>query len=321
MARSYSKILVTGGAGFIGSHIVDRLLSEHFEVTLIDNLTSGSLENVEHHRNRENFHFIRGDILNLDLVRSALKCVDAVFHEAALVSVTRSVEDPVLANKVNVKGTLTLLKACLESDVRRFIYASSSSVYGESEALPKRESLLPQPISPYGVSKLAAESYVKVFHKVYGLETVCLRYFNVYGSRQKFGPYSGVITIFINRLLRGQTPIIYGDGEQTRDFTNVMDVVDANMLALMKQSAVGEIFNVASGVATSVNQLASMLQEITGKKNLTPTHTDPRLGDIRHSYADINKAKKILGHHPKVQLREGLIKLVNWFTKRSSKNR
>jgi len=317
MSRSYSKILVTGGAGFIGSHIVDRLLSDSFEVMVIDNLCTGRLENIAHCQNREGFHFIEGDVRNFELVKRVIKDVDVVFHEAALVSVTRSVENPALTNEVNVTGTLTLLKACLDSSVRRFIHASSSSVYGETETLPKHEGLTPQPISPYAVSKMAAESYVKVFHKVYGLETVCLRYFNVYGARQTYGPYSGVITIFMNRLLSDQPPIIYGDGEQTRDFTNVQDVVNANMLALTNKSAVGEVFNVATGVSTTINQLAKMLQEITGKLDLKPVYTNPRPGDIRHSFADISKAKKVLGYHPKVSLGEGLAHLVKWYTKRS----
>jgi len=317
MSRSCSKILVTGGAGFIGSHVVDRLLSDGFEVVAIDNLCAGRLENLAHCQNREDFHLIQGDVRDFGLVKRVVRDVDVVFHEAALVSVNRSVEDPVLTNEVNVTGTLTLLKACLGSGVRRFIYGSSSSVYGEAETLPKHEGLMPQPISPYAVSKLAAESYVKVFHKVYGLETVCLRYFNVYGSRQTYGPYSGVITIFMNRLLSDQPPVIYGDGEQTRDFVDVRDVVDASMLALTNRGAVGEVFNIGTGVATSINQLAGMLREIAGKIDLKPVYENPRPGDIRHSLADIGKAKKILGYYPKVSLREGLSNLVDWYTKRS----
>jgi len=313
VARTHSRVLVSGGAGFIGSHIVDRLLSNGFEVRVLDNLSSGKLENIAHHQNRKDFRFIRGDVRSFDLVKSALKDVDAVFHEAALVSVIRSVENPIPTNETNVSGTLTLLKACLDCNVRRLIYASSSSVYGETEALPKREELTPQPISPYAVSKLAAENYVKVFNKVYGLETVCLRYFNVYGPRQTYGPYSGVITIFVNRILNNQPPTVFGDGEQTRDFTNVRDVVNASMLALEKKSAVGEVLNVATGVATTVNQLAKMLQEIMGKTELKPIYTNPRPGDIRHSYADITKAEKILGYRPEVPLRGGLAELVKWY--------
>jgi len=316
----FKKALVTGGAGFIGSHLVDRLLSEGFEVVVLDNLSNGSLENIAHHMGRRDFHFVRGDIRNRQLVKRLVKDVDVIFHEAAFVSVPRSVEEPVLANEVNVAGTLNLLEACLNSDVKRFIYASSSAVYGESEVLPKHEGLTPQPISPYAVSKLAAEHYVKVFYEVYGLKTVSLRYFNVYGPRQRYGPYSGVITIFINRLLRGEPPIIFGDGEQTRDFTNIKDVVEANMLALKSPGAVGEVFNVATGVATTINQLARMLQEITGRQELKPIHTKPRPGDIKHSYADIGKARKILGYQPQVPLRDGLAELVEWFKRRLSGN-
>jgi UDP-glucose 4-epimerase len=187
-------------------------------------------------------------------------------------------------------------------------------VYGDAETLPHGEGLAPHPISPYGVSKLASESYAKVFYRVYGLETVCLRYFNVYGPRQTYGPYSGVITIFINQLLDNQSPIIQGDGEQTRDFVDIQDVVDANMLALTRKNAVGEVFNIGRGIATSINQVASVLQEITGKTRLKPIHTNPRKGDIRHSYADIAKARKVFGYDPKVDLEEGLTQFVKWYT-------
>jgi len=266
--RHYSKILVTGGAGFIGSHIVDKLLTAGFEVFVIDNLCTGQWENIAPHQTRKNFHFIQGDILDLDLIKNITQDVDAVFHEAALIEVTKSIENPLLTNEVNVTGTLSLLKACLDSNVKHFIYASSAAVYGKTETLPINESLVPQPISPYGASKLAAESYCKPFPQVFGLENVCLRYSNVYGPRQTYGPYSGVITIFINQLLDNQPPIIQGDGEQTRDFVNIKDVVDASMLALTRKNAVGEVFNIGSGIAVSINQVVSMLQEITVKQDL-----------------------------------------------------
>jgi UDP-glucose 4-epimerase len=307
----YSKVVVTGGAGFIGSHIVDRLLNDGFEVTVVDNFLTGRLGNTAHHQGRKDYHFVKGDIRDPDVIRKAVEDADAVFHEAALVSVNRSVENPTLTNEINVTGTLTLLKSCMDSNVKRFIYASSSSVYGETETLPKSEELACHPTSPYAVSKLAAENYVKVFHQVYGLETVGLRYFNVYGTRQGYGPYSGVITIFINQLLADQQPTIYGDGTQTRDFTNVRDVVEANVLALVNKKASGRVFNIATGVATSINELARILLDITKKRNLKATYAEPRLGDIKHSYADISNANKILGYRPKVQLREGLIRLVN----------
>jgi UDP-glucose 4-epimerase len=316
MVRGYSKILVTGGAGFIGSHIVDRLLKEEIEVIVIDNFLTGQRENVAHHKNRKDFHLVEGDIRNAKLVKKVLKDVDAVFHEAALVSVPRSIENPLLTNEVNVLGTLNLLEACRDADVKKFIYGSSSAVYGETETLPKTEELAPHPISPYAVSKLAAENYVKVYWKVYGLNTVCLRYFNVYGPRQTYSPYSGVITIFINRLLKGKPPIIYGDGEQTRDFTHIEDVVEANMLALTRKAASGEIFNIATGKPTTINQLAAVLQKIM-KTNLKPMYTQPRLGDIKHSYADITKARKLLRYIPRVSLKNGLTQLVKWYSKTS----
>jgi len=312
MSRRYSKVLVTGGAGFIGSHLVDRLLNDGFEVRVLDDVSTGRMENLVHHENRKDFDFVKGDVRNPELVKKAVTGVDVVFHEAALISVTRSVENPALTNEINVAGTLNMLKASSDAGVKRFIHASSSSVYGEIETLPKREDLTTQPISPYAVSKLAAENYVKVFSEVYGLETVSLRYFNVYGPRQTIGPYSGVITIFINRLMNNQPPIIFGDGEQTRDFTNVQDVVEANMLAMKNKSATGEVFNVATGEPTTINHLAKLLLQIMDRTSLKPVYEKPRPGDIRQSYADVSKARKMLGYEPKTVLREGLEKLVEW---------
>lgn len=312
MPKSYSKIFVTGGAGFIGSHIVDRLLKEGFEVTVIDDLSTGRRENIAHHQNRKDFHFVKGGIRNTALVKKVVEDVDAVFHEAALVSVPSSIENPLLTNEINVSGTLNLLKACIDADVKRFIYASSTAIYGDTGTLPIHEKLMPQPISPYAVSKLAAENYVKIYHKVYGLNTVCLRYFNVYGSRQTYSPYSGVITIFINNLLENEPPIIYGDGKQTRDFVHVQDVVEANVLALTRETAIGEVLNVATGTPTTVNQLVAMLQQIM-KTSLKPVYTSPRPGDIRHSYADITRANKLLQYNPKISLKDGLTELVKWY--------
>jgi len=318
MTSEYSRALVTGGAGFIGSHIVDKLLKEGYEVTVIDNLSTGKSENLSRYQSNKEFHFIQGDIRNFNLIKEAVKGVDAVFHEAAVVSVPLSVEDPIGTNDVNVGGTLNILKACLNSKVKRFIYGSSTAIYGDTEKLPIKEESIPQPISPYGVSKLAAESYANAFYRVYGLETVCLRYFNVYGPRQAYNPYSGVITIFINRLLSNQSPIIHGDGEQTRDFTNVQDVAEANMLALERKIAIGQVFNIATGVATTINQLAKLLQEVMGKTELKVVHMNPRPGDIRHNYADISKARKILGYEPKISLKDGLTQLVRWWSRQNS---
>jgi len=315
MPLDFSEILVTGGAGFIGSHIVDRLLDEGFKVRVLDNLSTGDKKNLAKHQNKKSFQFIEGDIRNFDLIKKTVKGVDAVFHEAALVSVTRSVENPLLSNEINVTGTVNLLKACVDAHVKRFVYASSCAVYGDSKTLPNHENLAPKPLSPYAVDKLAAENYAKVFHNVYGLETVSLRYFNVYGPRQKYGPYSGVISILINRLLKNKPPIIYGDGKQTRDFINVKDVVEANMLALSKREAVGEVFNISTGEATTINKLTETIQKIMGKTSLKPVHAEPRPGDIKHSYGDITKARKNLEYEPKVQLEKGLSELVKSYSK------
>jgi UDP-glucose 4-epimerase len=317
MIQDYSRILVTGGCGFIGSHLVDQLLSEGLEVTVIDNLDTGHLTNIAHHQSKKSFHFIRGDIRDFVLVKKTIKDVDIVFHEAALASVTLSVKDPILTNEINVTGTLNLLKASSDFGVKRFIYASSAAVYGDTSSPQKKEDMTPNPRSPYGISKLAAENYVKLFYKLYGLKTISLRYFNVYGPRQHFDlecAYGGVITIFTNRLLRNMPPIVFGDGEQTRDFIYVADVVEANMLALKNKNATGEAFNIGTSISVSVNQVAETLKEITGKKNLKNVIAPPRPADGRHGYADISKAQRILGFHPKVSIKEGLTELVDWCT-------
>jgi len=318
MTQNYVRVLVTGGAGFIGSHIVDELIKEGFDVTVIDNLDTGRLNNLAHHQNKKKFHFVEGDIRDFDLVKETIKDIDAVFHEAALASVTRSVKNPILTNDINVGGTLNLLKASSDLGVKRFVFASSAAIYGDAKSPLKKENAVLKPTSPYGVSKLAAENYVRVFHTVYGLETVCLRCFNVYGPRQNVdihGAYGGAVSIFINRILRGLSPIIYGDGKQTRDFVYVKDVVQANMLALKNKNAVGEVFNIASGQKISVNQVAEALKDIMNKKDLKTIYTDPRPTDIRHGYADISKAQKILGYNPTFPMKQGLAELVSWYTR------
>jgi len=293
---------------------VDRLLEEDVQVTILDNLFTGLLRNIKHNRSNKNLKFVKGDVRNSILVKRLVKNMDAVFNDAAVVSVPRSVDDPILANRVNVDGTLTLLKACLDSGVKRFIQASSASVYGDTKSLPISEDLPTKPISPYAVSELAAENYARVFFSTYGLETVCLRYFNVYGPRQTYSSYSGVTTIFVNQLRRNRPPIIFGDGKQTRDFVYVEDVVSANMLALTKKEASGEVFNVATNQATTINTLVSNLQEVMNKEHLKPIYRPTRRGDIMHSCASIEKARKILGYAPKFSLKEGLAKLVEWYT-------
>jgi nucleoside-diphosphate-sugar epimerase len=318
MAKRYSRTLVTGGAGFIGSHIVDRLLREGSEVTIIDNLDTGHLSNIANHLDTKEAHFVKGDIRDLNLVRTSIKDVDVVFHEAAIASVALSVKDPILVNDINVTGTLNLLKAASDLGVKRFVYASSAAVYGDTQSPEKKEDMVLNARSPYGISKLAAEHYVRVFCKLYGIETVSLRYFNVYGPRQRFDlqcAYGGVITIFVNRLLRNKPPIIFGDGEQTRDFVYIEDVVNANMLAMSSKNAVGEAFNIGTGLNTSVNRVAETLKQIMDKKELKNVHADPRPADGRHGYADISKAEKILGFHPSVGIKEGLMQLVDWYKK------
>jgi UDP-glucose 4-epimerase len=316
---SYQKILVTGGAGFIGSHIVDRLMKDNFDVTVIDDLRTGSLSNITDHRERKNFHLAEGDIGDVNLVRRTLKDVDVVFHEAALASVTLSVKDPIATNQVNVEGTLNLLKASCDLNVKRFIFASSAAVYGTTESPLKKEDDTLNPTSPYGVSKLASENYVRVFQRLYGLKTVCLRYFNVYGPRQRVdvhGSYGGVISIFINRILEDMPPIIHGDGEQTRDFVYINDVVEANLLAMNSEKGAGEAFNIGTGKNVSIKQIATVLKQIMNKENLEDIHTEPRPTDIKHGYADISKARRILDYKPRFSIEEGLTKLVNWYTRK-----
>jgi UDP-glucose 4-epimerase len=312
-SRKPQRILVTGGAGFIGSHIVDRLLEERYEVGALDNLATGNFKNISKHVAASEIRFHNCDISNFEEIAKIVKDYDAIIHEAALVSVTRSVEDPVLVNNVNVSGTVNLLKAAVDSGAQKFIYASSSSVYGETETLPKKETVSPSPISPYGVSKLTAENYCKAFAKVYGLRTVSLRYFNVYGPRQKYGPYSGVIPTFIKKAISNEPPQIYGDGEQTRDFTFVEDVVQANLLALKNQVSAGEVYNVANGQTISINELARHIINMAGNPNLRPVHGPERKGDIRASYADISKISLDLGYKPKVRIEAGLRRVLDWF--------
>jgi UDP-glucose 4-epimerase len=317
-SRKNQKILVTGGAGFIGSHIVDKLMEEDFAVTVIDNLHTGSLANIDRHLDKKNFSFVKGDIRDINLVRKTLKDIDVVFHEAALASVTFSVKDPILTNQVNVEGTLNLLKASCDLGVKRFVFASSAAVYGKNNSPQKKEDDNLNPTSPYGVSKLAAEKYVQIFQQLYGIETVCLRYFNVYGPRQRVdihGSYGGVISIFINRILENMPPIINGDGEQTRDFVYADDIVEANLLAMKSKNGKGEALNIATSKKTSINQIAKILKRLMNKEDLENTHVEPRPTDVKHGYASIRKAKEILGYEPRFSMEEGLARLVDWYTK------
>lgn len=310
MSRRFSKVLVTGGAGFIGSHSVDALLDKGVEVGVLDNVTTGERSNLGPSLSRVTLH--KCDVRDWPAVQQAVSGYQAVLHLAALVSVTRSVENPLLSSSVNVDGTLNLLEASRISGVEKFVFASSSSVYGETGDRTRVESMEPAPVSPYAVSKLAAENYCRVYGGVHGLKTVCLRYFNVYGPRQKPGPYSGVIPTFIESLVRGQSPTIFGDGLQTRDFTYVDDVVSANLLAMDRDLRPGEVFNIASGSEVTINELAALLARLMGKESLEPKHVAPRPGDVRNSRADISKAKSTLGYNPVFSMKEGLGEVIKW---------
>jgi len=304
--------LVTGGAGFIGSNIVEELLKRGQKVRVLDNFSTGKRENILPFLGR--IELIEGDIRNYRVVREAVEEVDLILHQAALPSVPRSIKDPITVNEVNVGGTLNLLNAAKNTGVKRIVYASSSSVYGNSETLPKKEDMIPEPISPYAVSKLAGEKYCKVFYEVYGLETAILRYFNVFGRMQDpTSQYSGVIAKFINAFLNNKPLTVYGDGEQSRDFTFVDDVVKANLLvANCSLNHSGEVFNVARGRRVSLNQIIKILDEIFSRDNQV-IYTDSRLGDVRCSEADISKIKTKLGFEPKTSFKEGLAKTVEWY--------
>ena len=305
------RYLVTGGAGFIGSHIAEELETKGFFVRIVDNFLTGKEENIASFL--DGIELIRGDIRDLELCREVVKDVDYVLHQAALPSVPRSVEDPLLTNAINIEGTLNILLASRDASVKKVVFASSSSVYGDDEHLPKKEGLEGNPLSPYAVTKLTGEKYCQVFSEIYGLATVCLRYFNVFGPRQDpFSQYAAVIPNFIMRLLSDKAPIIHGDGEQTRDFTHVANVVEANLQAALVPDVLGQVFNLGNGVQTSVNGLAKTLTELT-KKDIEPVHEEERPGDVKHSFADISKAEALLGYKPRVSLRDGLLRTIEWF--------
>jgi UDP-glucose 4-epimerase len=308
-----ANYLVTGIAGFIGSSLAHALLKQGHTVRGIDNLSTGKIENLAAIRDKVDFR--EADLLDLDAMREACRDMDFVFHEAAVASVPRSVKDPIRSNRANVDGTLNLLVAAREAKVRRVVYASSSSLYGESPTLPKHEKMTPDPISPYAVSKLAAEYYMTSFYRVYGLETVSIRYFNVFGPRQDpSSMYSGVLAIFIKKMLSGEQPTIYGDGEQSRDFTYIDNVVSANLLA--SEAPAGEVagrfFNVATGSRVTLNYTYSVLQTLTGFGK-PAAYGGEREGDIKHSLADISQAGKHLGYRTLVPFEEGLARTVDWY--------
>jgi len=305
------RYLVTGGAGFIGSNIVDELIRRDQQVRVLDDLSSGKEANLAGVRGKIDFR--TGSITDLATVQSACVGADYVIHLAARTSVPKSVKDPLSSNATNIDGTLNVLVAARDAKVRRFVFAASSSAYGETPTLPKVETMQPEPISPYGVTKYTGELYAQVFGRAYGLENVCLRYFNVFGPRQDpTSQYSGVLSRFMLAILRGEAPTVYGDGEQTRDFTYIANVVDQTLRACESKDASGKVFNGGTGARISLNEVLNLLEKITGKK-IQAKHDGPREGDIRDSQADISRARKILGYQPQVHFEEGLKRTWEWY--------
>jgi UDP-glucose 4-epimerase len=305
------KVLITGGAGFIGSHIAEGLYGDN-DVIVLDDLSTGRRGNLSTFGDGINFR--EGSILDADTLRDLMKDVDFVFHEAALPSVERSVKDPRTTNQMNLSGTLNVLEAARKNNVEKVVYASSSSVYGASPTLPKVEDMKPEPLSPYGVSKLAGEHYCRIYHEVFELRTTSLRYFNVYGPRQDpDSDYAAVVPRFVTWATSGEKLVIFSDGDQMRDFTYVSDTVEANLLAADKKSCDGEVLNIACGSTTTINDLAQMVFELTGE-NTGIEYAPPRPGEIRDSWADISKAEKMLGFEPKFSMKEGLKLTVKSFT-------
>ncbi|MBA7678212.1 UDP-N-acetylglucosamine 4-epimerase [subsurface metagenome] len=307
------RVVITGGAGFIGSHLAEELARRGYYTIILDNLSSGKIENIRNLLKNDNVEFIQGSVTDLPLLQEVFKGVQYVFHQAALTSVPRSIEKPHASHETNLTGTLDVLLAARDNGVHKMIYASSSSVYGDTPTLPKREDMIPCPLSPYALTKLAGEYYCQVFQEVYKLSTVCLRYFNVYGPRQDpDSQYAAVIPIFIKRAREGKPPVIFGDGEQTRDFTFVKDAVEANILAA--ESDACRVFNISRGESITINRLAELIMELIGNR-VEPIHQEPRPGDIRHSLADVSEAKAF-GYEPRCGLEAGLTETIRWFNGR-----
>ncbi|MBA3334970.1 MAG: SDR family oxidoreductase [Acidobacteria bacterium] len=307
-----SKVLVTGGAGFIGSNLADELIKKGAKVTILDNFVTGFRENLEEITG--DFEFIEGDINNSDKLRQAVQGSEVIFHQAALPSVPRSVENPLETHEACVNGTFNILLRAREANVRRIVYAASSSAYGNQEVLPKEETMLPEPLSPYAAAKLMGEYYCQVFNNVYGLETLCLRYFNVFGPRQNpSSQYSGVISRFVDALMSNKTPVIYGDGETSRDFTYIDNVVDANLKAAQTKKGIGQVMNVANGERITLNQLLETLKKITNQSDVQVEYKSERSGDVKHSQASNQRAVDYLGYEKKVDLEEGLRNTINWW--------
>jgi len=305
--------VVTGGAGFIGSHLAEALLARGDSVRVVDSLITGHRRNLA-----KGAEFVEGDLADLEVAKRGIAGADYVLHQAAIPSVPRSVQDPITSNRANIDATLNVLVAARDAKVKRVVYAASSSAYGNAAALPKREDMATGPLSPYALQKLVGEQYLQLFTALYGLETVSIRYFNVFGPRQDPGsPYSGVISLFITSLLAGKGPKIYGDGGQTRDFTYVANVVDGVLRACVAPAASGQVINVATGGRISLNELFTTLRKIIGA-NVEPEYLVERAGDVRDSQADIGKAQQILGYHPVVTFEEGLRRTVDWYRGQSA---
>lgn len=323
MKLNNSKILVTGGAGFIGSNLCEELLTYNCEVVCFDNFSTGKMENILPFFKNKNFRLIVGDIRNIDDCNRAVEGIDYVLHEAALGSVPRSIKDPITSNDVNVSGFLNMLVAARDAKVKRFVYAASSSTYGDSKSLPKIEDTIGKPLSPYAITKYVNELYADVFSKTYGIECIGLRYFNVFGRRQDpNGAYAAVIPLFVKKLINHESPVINGDGEYSRDFTYIKNVIQMNILALTSanKEALNTVYNTAFGERTTLNQLVSYLKEYLSKydsqiANIEISYGPNRSGDIPHSLASIEKAKSLLDYNPKYSMKQGLEEAVEWYWK------
>ena len=309
------KYLVTGGAGFIGSNIVERILLNGGAVRVLDNFSSGSRKNIQGFLHNPNFELQEGDISSIEVCRKAVAGMDFVIHQAASASVPGSIKDPIGSNNVNILGTLNLLVVSRDENIKKFVFASSCAVYGNDPEIPKTENSSINPASPYALTKYAGEKYAQLFWQIYGLPVICLRYFNVFGPKQNpNSEYAAVVPKFITAVLKGQGPTIFGDGNQTRDFVHVDNVVQANLLAAASKEGLGEVFNIASGQEISLNQLLEKIQKVK-KKEIMPKYQEPQRGDIRRSKADISKAIKILGYDPDISVEDGLSQTIGWYEK------
>jgi nucleoside-diphosphate-sugar epimerase len=320
MKKRVSKAIVTGGAGFIGSHIVDSLIERSIETYVIDNLTTGTLDNLAQHFDSEFLHIVIGNITDIHDLMPNIEDVDVLFHQAAIASIVASIKDPLFVNDVNLTSTLKVMNYCIEHGIKRFVFASSGAVYGTVGNQRFSEDMICRPDNPYGASKLGCENYLHAYHSIYGLETVMLRYFNVYGERQTYSESSGVITSFINKLLRNEAPIIYGDGLQTRDFVHVSDIVQANLLSAEENDIASKSFNIASGRSHSINEILHIIKQVSHTEHIQHKYAPAREGDQGERFqASIKNAIDNLGYIPKMSLHEGLKRVVD-FTRNKNNN-